>query len=99
MQIQLTGTASISANSPKAVLTAKFTNFTAGFGAPTAARTCRVTWFLNSAAWREQAYLPAGGHQPPPARSLTGPEQPDRDPVFTVVLTCGQESEFRPSMQ
>ena len=38
LQVQLTGTASISANSPKAVLTAKFTNFTAGFGCTGGAR-------------------------------------------------------------
>ena len=47
LQVQVTGTASISANSPKAVLTAKFTNFTAGYGCTDGARTCQVVWFLN----------------------------------------------------
>lgn len=93
LQVQLTGTASISANSPKAVLTAQFTNFTAGFGCTDGARTCRVTWFLNGKQLEEDSsFSLREGATATCTKIFDRSRKPDQDPVFTVVLTCGQES-------
>ena len=70
-----------------------FTNFTAGFGCTDGARTCRVTWFLNGTRLEENSsFSLREGATATCTKVFDRTRQPDRDPVFTVVLTCGQES-------
>ena len=90
LQVQVTGTASISANSPKAVLTAKFTNFTAGYGCTDGARTCQVVWFLNGKLLGgSSSFTLREGATATCTKTFDRAQRPEQDPVFTVVLTCG----------
>ena len=93
LQVQVTGPASISANSPKAVLTAKFTNFTAGYGCTDGARTCQVVWFLNGKLLGgSSSFTLREGATATCTKTFDRAQRPEQDPVFTVVLTCGGET-------
>lgn len=93
LRVQVTGTASISPNSPKAVLTAKFTNFTAGYGCTDGARTCQVVWFLNGKLLEgNSSFTLREGATATCTKTFDRAQCPEQNPVFTVVLTCGGES-------
>lgn len=91
VKVTMSGTEQVSANSPEATVKATFTGFTAGYGCENGGRVCRVQWYLDGKLVSTQGdfFLKEGAVA---TYTHTFDKIPGESPVFTAVLTCGEES-------
>lgn len=93
LKVALTGTGSIAPSSPRVELTATFTNFTVGYGCVDGARLCTVLWYQDGTLVDTQEdFILQEGATASFTKTFSADSRPGKDPVFTVVITCDDES-------
>lgn len=93
LKVALTGTSSIAPSRPRVELTATFTNFTAGYGCVDGARPCTVQWYQDGTLVdTEENFMLRESATASFTKTFSTDSRPKTDPVFTVVITCDDES-------